>query len=465
MYSSKHNNPSPDSAAANSAWKTGGNGGWYSGSDSEYGYGRIADARAALATLLIRLQDYDLLRRKLERDGGRVNDLAQIANLLTRKIELKGPYGTGEASLAEPSAMRALIADVAGYDVRFQVRRRDHGRLPLYYVCRTRQDYWSEHSLIVEDLHKSPGYPMPDQRFVRLMAGGHESYFLRLSPFRSAVEEMLAARTESDPVSSVRTDETDPTAGHEPENRKRNGWEEDDDREKNVVREKKGWKGKEGREKPESRAGSARDRKTESGWDNGHDRTGGSARRSWVSAAGRKGSGAVDDLLYRVGRHALQAAWHEDQHLGILAATHLGLDNFRQAIELLYLTLSGDLCELRGAATDDMRTFFETVYPQPAIHALLNRLSHIDGDALNELPRNALKLYARLSRAFGEFLAVETTWGHRRARLPLYQILFANVQRFDTVAPSLLKDTGVMLAAKRLEEEARKIIETMIPAA
>ena len=43
------------------------------------------------------------------------------------------------------------------------VRQLD-SRMPVYFLCRLRKDYWSEYSLIVEDLYRSPGYPLTDER-------------------------------------------------------------------------------------------------------------------------------------------------------------------------------------------------------------------------------------------------------------------------------------------------------------
>ena len=77
----------------------------------------------------------------------------------------------------------------------------------------------------------------------------------------------------------------------------------------------------------------------------------------------------VDEYIYRLGRYIFQAAWHEDQRPGMLTAEHFGLAKFYHAIELLYLCLSGELCQLRSTIDDRLLSFFEKAYPQPAIHS------------------------------------------------------------------------------------------------
>ena len=167
---------------------------------------------------------------------------------------------------------------------------------------------------------------------------------------------------------------------------------------------------------------------------------------------------STDEALYTLGRHIFQAAWHEDQRPGMLTAEHFGLWRFRLAIELLYLLLSGDLCSLRAHVCEGMLDFFATVYPQPAIRAILKSLGSQEGSALNELPKQALKRYARLARAFAQFVRVEVKWGPRETKLPLYKLLFANLNRLDEVAKRVRSHPKLELAAKTLEDEAAAII-------
>jgi hypothetical protein len=171
----------------------------------------------------------------------------------------------------------------------------------------------------------------------------------------------------------------------------------------------------------------------------------------------------TDRRLYQVGRHVLEAAWHEDQAVGLLAATHLQLAQFARAIEILYLALSGDLCELRSLPQREfIAEFFERLYPQPAIIAFLTLLADLDGAALNRLPDKALKLYTRLSKAFGQFLELQVTWGGRRVRLPLHKLVLANVTRLGTVAEELNANTVVREAAERLANIAFPPGKTMV---
>lgn len=322
-----------------------------------HGAARAADIRPPLQPLLEHLALYDARRRTLEVEGGDLADVRAVTELLTRRVALRGRYGERQAALADPAGLRAALADLGHGDLHADIRQRPSG-MPVYYLCRVCRDYWSEYSLVVEDLYRSAGYPMLDERFVRLMAGGHETYYLRLSQFRGA-------------------------AGGE--------------------------------------------------------------------------SDEADDLLYHAGRHVFQAAWHEDQRPGVLIAGAFGLRSLREAVEVLYLCLSGELCALRGATDARLLAFFESAYPQPAIRSFLVRLGGLDGAAINGLPRCALGLYARLSAALGRFLAIEVPWGHRRTRVPLYKLVFANLARLGAVAAALAGEPPVGAAARRLEEEAAAI--------
>jgi len=184
----------------------------------------------------------------------------------------------------------------------------------------------------------------------------------------------------------------------------------------------------------------------------------------WYEDVGTTERERVDRLLYDVGRHVLLAAWHEDQQIGVLAAAHFGLPRFRQAIELLYLCLSGDLCELRGLLTEPMHAFFGEVYDQPALYGFLRGLSALDGQTLNELAEErARQLYRQLMQAFKRFLDVDVPVGQRERRTPLYKLLFSNLTRLELVAMDLRTHPAVGEAAAALEASAQRIIEAIVP--
>jgi len=174
------------------------------------------------------------------------------------------------------------------------------------------------------------------------------------------------------------------------------------------------------------------------------------------------GSQKIDDFLYELGRYVLQAAWHEDQRLGFLVADLLRLPEFFQAVELLYLCLSAELCELRGAVNSNLRLFFEKIYPQPAILAFLDILTDLEGDMLNTLPLHAIRLYSNLSIAFSKFLATEVSWSTQKSKTPLWKILYANFSRLETVARDLTGDKRLSKAGRKLENQSRGIINSVI---
>jgi len=340
---------------------------WYSGSSGYSYYNRpFAEVRNALTPLLRRLHAYDLARNKLEKKGGDLRQLTRITAQLSEPITLRNNGASYKCSLTNPDSLRDALRGIGARNLSFAVRLRPTG-MPTYYLVRVKHGYWSEYSLLVEDLHKSPDYPNPDERFVKLKDLGRETYFLRLSQFRDEVADRM------------------------------------------------------------------------SGGEYARDRD-------------------VDEALHNVGRQVFQAAWHEDQYPAFQAAEHFGLPNFRRAIEMLYLCLSGDLCAIRASLDPQILDFFAGVYPQAAIHAFLERIGELDGNTLARLPEDALAVFARLSRCYRRFLRVEVNNGTRACSVPLYKLLFANFGRLERVAPDLAGASEIAAAIASLEEASAQAI-------
>ena len=169
----------------------------------------------------------------------------------------------------------------------------------------------------------------------------------------------------------------------------------------------------------------------------------------------------IDRSLKYVGEEVFQAAWHEDQRLALAVAQEFEIPQFRQALELLYLCLSGDLCALRNMNSKYLKAFFAKAYPQPAIAQLLKMLHDMDGADLNEVPERALKLYAELSHSFSKLLHIETPWGRTGADLPIYKLVFANTTRMPTLGKALKDLKSVREAADNLDAEAANIISEL----
>lgn len=330
---------------------------------------------AELEPLLAVMREVDALRQHLEQVGGHMAHLAEMTKLLNRQVTLGDRHFRMTTSLSRPLELRRAVRNVE-WDLRFQVRQLHHG-LPVYYLARTNQDYFSEYTLIVEDLHLSPGYPMPDPSFVKLMTGmGHEEYMLRLSPFREKLERF----------------------------------------------------GKRKRKE---------------------------ARQNDLD---------LESVLYRAGRLIFETAWNEDQRLALLIADHLDIPSMRHCLELLYLVLGGDHCEIRGQLDTDLVAFFGThgVYPQPAIHAFLKQLTRLDGGRLGTLPQEAQPFYSALGTPYSKLLAVEIPREHGEFNVPLYKLLYANTTRLDTVTREIRSVPAARQAIATLDGEARAITERVL---
>lgn len=343
-----------------------------------------------LAPLIDRLAKCDRLRASLGQHGAETDKLTEYTRFLGEPISFAFRDRVEHAPLTQPDRLRSLVSLVGRGDYYLDVRR-THRELPVYSLSRVARDYWSEYSLVVEDLHHSPGFPSADSRFARYMNMGHEIYYLRMSPFRV---EMMSRYT---------FDVGDPES-------------------------------------------------------------------------------YTDDLLHRIGHYCLSAMWHEDQRPAVIAAQHLGLHRFLMAIELLYLSLSADLCTLRVHVDPTMRAFFREIYPQPAVRSLLESLPSRDGRELYELPQMARRLFVELNVAFRRFLETEVMFDgwlgmSRKAssppmmepcdkapnshRVPVYKLLFANLYRLDQVASALSCDEALRVAVADLESSAGEIIDAI----
>lgn len=172
----------------------------------------------------------------------------------------------------------------------------------------------------------------------------------------------------------------------------------------------------------------------------------------------------VDAALHRVGQLVLSNAWHSDQRPCVLLAEALHMPSFRNAVELLYLVLSGDLCMLRGAADDSLSLFFAEIYPQQYVHRLLTLLPSLSGADLAALPVRARAAYAGLTAAAARFLQIEVPWGAAEAKVPIGTLLLANYSRFLELAPTLLELEIVQDGARRLGREAEEAVDRLLGA-
>jgi hypothetical protein len=89
----------------------------------------------------------------------------------------------------------------------------------------------------------------------------------------------------------------------------------------------------------------------------------------------------------------------------------------------------------------------------------------MNGDCLNRLPRLALKRYTDLSRAFNAFLATPVSWRDGKTEIPLYKLLFANVDRFAAISPRIAQQKPVVDATAKLARVAGHVIESLLHAA
>jgi hypothetical protein len=184
---------------------------------------------------------------------------------------------------------------------------------------------------------------------------------------------------------------------------------------------------------------------------------------SRMLAAGNEcGSRVVDDLLYELARGVLNSMWQEDQRLAMLTAHYFGLPRFRQAVELLYLILASDLCELRAGRKKTWLLFFQRVYVQPAIESLLDLLPDMYGTDLGNLRKRALDQYLILCRAFRSFLVAPVQRGSYQGEVPLYKLVFGNLTRLDRISRELSAGKSIESESERLEGLSAEAIHSIL---
>lgn len=329
-----------------------------------------ADYLSELAPLMRKLKLYDKYRIQLERNGGGLPELNRISRILRVPIVLRRAYQKYPVFLNKPQELKKILDRLGFYDIHLDIRLGRVG-MPVHYLCRINWDFWSEYGFVVEDIYRSPGYALPDPRFVSLMDMGHEKYFLRFSDFREKIKsshKLLIQQT----------------------------------------------------------------------------------------------SDQIDELIYTLGKYVFRAAWHEDQQSAILISKYFNIHFLQQAIELLYLCLNGELCDLRNQVNSQMLLFFESIHPQPAIHEFLSRLNSLEGDRLNKIDQTALALYSRLQAAFSEFLKTEVTWGNQKIRTFLFKLIFGNLTRLDLISASLGDESAVWEATRKLNQVCEQIISEIL---
>lgn len=152
---------------------------------------RIARIRTSVEPLVAHLSAYDEMRKTYEDRGLSLEALPHVSRHLQQQVVMPGRYrGKISASLHDPKSLRQALDEIGDWDLHLAIRRRE-SKMPVYYLCRTYSDYWTDYRLIIEDLYLSPDYPLHDSRFVKLMHQSREKYHLRLAPFRPPIKSSL----------------------------------------------------------------------------------------------------------------------------------------------------------------------------------------------------------------------------------------------------------------------------------
>ena len=325
---------------------------------------RTEFTRQMLNPLLRVLKDYDKLRMQLMDQGGKLEDMVQLRDILRREFNIGDRFDKA-VSLVDQRGVKRMLHYYDDGDLILDIKQHEYG-FPIYYLCKAHTSYDTMYNAVVEDLYRSPDYEFYDNRLVKLMDVGHQYILLRMSPYRKKFMKIL-----SDELKSKQS--------------------------------------------------------------------------------------TVDFLLSDIGTNVLQYAWHEDQNIGIYCSEAFDLPNFRKAIELVYVCLTADLCDLRSNTDSYYLKFFQKVYRQDAIHDFLCMLLQADDLPVISLQQTARATYSHLLRAFNDFLSCKVDAAGSRD-IPAYKLILGNIFRLNLVWNEIRDDPSIQKATRELEEMSSQCI-------
>ncbi|MBN2506297.1 MAG: hypothetical protein JXQ71_06350 [Verrucomicrobia bacterium] len=162
-----------------------------------------------------------------------------------------------------------------------------------------------------------------------------------------------------------------------------------------------------------------------------------------------------DDLLAAVARLVLASAWYEDQRLPFAVADAFGLTHFRSALELVAFILGSNLYQVAAGIREwqeELVGFFQQVYPNVPLAALLHNLSRHGAVNPAQLETAARGVFVELNRLFSAFLGTTGALADLE-QLELFKVVlgcFANLGEVAARAcwkPALEEAVGVLEGA------------------
>jgi len=161
---------------------------------TEYGMRPVPSAglAAAVNPVVERLHAYDRMRQRLMEIGASAQDLEDLAALLRDRFSVKAGGQEHPVALENPEGLKLIIQELSEGALHLECSLDEYG-FPGFYLCRLHRDCGTTPAAVVEDLYISPGYPMPDERFVRLTRNGNPISRMRLSQYRQGTRGILGA--------------------------------------------------------------------------------------------------------------------------------------------------------------------------------------------------------------------------------------------------------------------------------
>jgi len=352
--------------------------GYYDGFDI---YSRRAEMddteRKCIDALVDRLSHYDEALGRLRKEGGKVRDLVGLTSLLDKPLPWADPYWRSEElKLSKVPQLRSALRFVCP-GTRLDIRTGRHG-FPIYYLYRTSTDFFGNYSLVLEDFFRSEEYSFADplwEHFVATTSFGYALRLLRVSSYRTAAAAIAQGQGNTAPPPTAPANSRSSASSGEIANRK------------SQI---------ENRQSP-------------------------------------------DGLLFVAGRYFLDSAFHEDQRCAVAVASLLGLDRFKQAVELLYLCLGANLSTLRelcsGKYAVPLQEFFEKCHHNPWIRRLVVHLGEARGDQLTTIRERAAQLYPELAASFARFSSQTGAFKDIGPGVALYKVVIAYYRRLDLLRP------------------------------
>jgi len=143
----------------------------------------------SLNRLKSHLKEIDGLIHTVEKGHITSSTMADITDKLRSKRLLSNGSNIFRVKFNEPAELKRTLFLL---DPSLHLEIQQAGLFPRYYLCRLSSGS-TRH--VIEDIHLSPGFPMTNERFLRMSRHGRQFLAIRVSTYHDELKKILKGRT------------------------------------------------------------------------------------------------------------------------------------------------------------------------------------------------------------------------------------------------------------------------------